>query len=783
VSGQTVPFSSKLLADFRPAIPQMQAMSFSVSELDALFLNPSANVPAVNRLGGGSIRRDAGGHPVRASGRHNVVYELRTPSGRILALRVPLQPARERDNRLAQRYSALQRDHLLDELRAPHGPLPADIQWVPDGLRVPGPDGWPIARPLVVMERVPGRTLREMVTRLCQEDDGPHLGLIADRWLEAALAMETAGFVHGDLSPDNIMVRPDGSVAVVDLDTATWTGFALAPDFREDTSALRHPQGSTRNPAYGDRFPALMVWAALRILATQPNLLPGTPAEGLLFSNADVRRPSTSPLFTRLNESAPSLRLLLEVVRRAIRFSPEELPPLLEVASRLDSMGFPRLAPQPLTRPAPATQTKKAATARPPAPPKSMATSVAQSAPETATPPATATSTHQLQRLESLHAAIQQRNGPEALRLWREARDDPAAQIYATVIHQITEQEAHAAIDRALRRHDDAALLKAIAEAESAGVAPHANALAAAREARRRIAARETLDKALREDDRTTLVNLQRTGQLDDLGPLDPVTNRAIARAMAWPTVERALATDDDVAICAAADPAIWREEETRPQSVWARLDLAWQRSRWTQDVRAALRRRDSAYLRGLLAKAPEGAEDRLTEVERRRVHRVIARDQAATRLEIALREGPDREVVEALAELEASGAPFSDGLDWSAVRGVVDRLSLADALRAAMATEPPDFERMVRLLPAARAALGDLQHAGPEWAELEQAVLRAAHLERLREALDSGDDARIAAAADPDPFQVRSLLSEEEAETVSAVLERTRTQVRRHAS
>jgi hypothetical protein len=633
------------------------------------------------------------------------------------------------------------------------------------------------------MERVPGRTLREMVTRLCQEDDGPHLGLIADRWLEAALAMETAGFVHGDLSPDNIMVRPDGSVAVVDLDTATWTGFALAPDFREDTSALRHPQGSTRNPAYGDRFPALMVWAALRILATQPNLLPGTPAEGLLFSNADVRRPSTSPLFTRLNESAPSLRLLLEVVRRAIRFSPEELPPLLEVASRLDSMGFPRLAPQPLTRPAPATQTKKAATARPPAPPKSMATSVAQSAPETATPPATATSTHQLQRLESLHAAIQQRNGPEALRLWREARDDPAARIYATVIHQITEQEAHAAIDRALRRHDDAALLKAIAEAESAGVAPHANALAAAREARRRIAARETLDKALREDDRTTLVNLQRTGQLDDLGPLDPVTNRAIARAMAWPTVERALATDDDVAICAAADPAIWREEETRPQSVWARLDLAWQRSRWTQDVRAALRRRDSAYLRGLLAKAPEGAEDRLTEVERRRVHRVIARDQAATRLEIALREGPDREVVEALAELEASGAPFSDGLDWSAVRGVVDRLSLADALRAAMATEPPDFERMVRLLPAARAALGDLQHAGPEWAELEQAVLRAAHLERLREALDSGDDARIAAAADPDPFQVRSLLSEEEAETVSAVLERTRTQVRRHAS
>jgi hypothetical protein len=291
------------------------------------------------------------------------------------------------------------------------------------------------------------------------------------------------------------------------------------------------------------------------------------------------------------------------------------------------------------------------------------------------------------------------------------------------------------------------------------------------------------LAAALRDDDRPALLELQRAGKLDELGPLDPAINRALARALAWQTVERAVASDDDVAICAAADPALWREEETRPHSIWLRLDLAWQRSRWTQDVRAALGRRDGPYLRSLLAKAPADAEERLTGVERRRVHRVIARDQAATRLELALREGPDREVVEALAELEASGAPFSDGLDWSAVRGVVDRLSLADSLRAAMAADPPDTERMARLLPAARAALGDLQRAGPEWAELEQAVLRAAHLERLREALASSDDARIAAAADPDPFLVRQLLTEEEAALVAVVQGRTRTQVRRHAS
>lgn len=149
--------------------------------------------------------------------------------------------------------------------------------------------------------------------------------------------------------------------------------------------------------------------------------------------------------------------------------------------------------------------------------------------------------------------------------------------------------------------------------------------------------------------------------------------------------------------------------------------------------------------------------EERLTEVERRRVQRTITRGQAAARLELALREGPDREVVEALAELEASGAPFSDGLDWS-------RRGLTGSRWRTHSGPPWPRSRQTpsewRGPPAARAALGDLQRAGPEWAELEQAVLRAAHLERLREALASGDDARIAAAADPDPFQVLGLLA-----------------------
>ena len=247
---------------------------------------------------------------------------------------------------------------------------------------------------------------------------------------------------------------------------------------------------------------------------------------------------------------------------------------------------------------------------------------------------------------------------------------------------------------------------------------------------------------------------------------------RCVARATAWPALERALERDDDEAIVAAADPALWREEETLPAAAWQRLDLARRRLRWTEDVRAALRRRDGPVLRGLLSGAPPGAEERLTEVESRRILRLTMREAAVARLERALREGPDREVAAALTEFESAGAPFCDVLDWTAVRGVVDRISLADAIRDAASTDPPDTEKLARLLPAARSALGDRRATGgPDWAALERSVLQAAHLARLRDALGSGANARIASAADPDPYGTIELLTEEERQRVRDAL------------
>jgi hypothetical protein len=774
-----------------------------VSELDAAMMQPARSVPAVRRLGGGLIRTNDAGRPLRAVGRDAVVYELRTPTGRILVLRCFLRQDAHRDRALAQRYEALRGDPRLEHLRSAGGALPRDIQWVAEGVAFAGPDLRQLTAPLVAMERVPGRTLIEIVDRLCREGQVEPLALLADVWLATATALEEAGFVHGDLAPDNLIVRPDGSIALVDLDTATWPAFTNSPAPAVSNPAYVHPRGAPLDPTRRDRFPALILWASLRILARHAGLRerwgdrPDQDGAALLWSRDDLRRPTRSSLFAALDAlhaqgDDEALGPLLEVVRRAIRFTADETPPLAEIAERLEGMGFPRTAATSARSRSSVVRRDWAPLEMPPA--QSGPVLESDNAGGTWDDPfpefrrierderypdvsqTTTVSERERRRAAAreLGAAIAARDTAAALELWETSRTVPETATYAAAVHLLVSRDAAAAIERALRRKDDDGLVAAVAEAERAGVAPSTEARTAVRAARRRIEARMALREAIGNGDYHGLASLACSGALECLGRLEPAQARTVARALAWAAVERALVSDDDVAIAATVDAELWREEGSLPPAARQRLDLARSRTRWVEDVRSALRRRDGLTLRRLLESPPPDADSYLTEVERRRIQRASTREAAVSRLERALREGPDREVVAALAEFESAGAPFPDVLDWTAMRGVVDRISLADALRAAAAADPPDTAQLARLLPAARAALGDQGVPGePDWVALEQSVLRAAHLARLREAITAGDDTRIAFAAIPDPFGARRLLTADESERVDAALAR----------
>lgn len=769
----------------------------TLTDFDAAMAQPAHFVPAVRRLGNGVIRLDQAGHPIREYGRNAVIYELRSPTGRIMALRCFLSDDPNRDMLLAQRYSALRGDPSLERLRQQGGVLPREISWISDGLI--DPSGGRSARPipLLAMERIPGRTLTQVVRRVCLAGEADPLALLADQWLKTVQMLDDAGFVHGDLAADNLMVRPDGSIALIDLDNVTWPTAPSRDLMFSPNAAYAHPLGQTRDWMHRDRFPALLIWASLRILTRHPQLQQQVgagserPSSALLWSGADLQYPDNSPMFAAVDaQDDATLRPLLEVVRRALRFSPDETPALSEISERLETLGFPILASTPgkLVRrmaPPPASgglQGPPALLAPPTidAPTKKVPepVTIAVDVPATAPKPARVQPPRidrkgRAQLIGSLEKAIATRDARAVLRAWDDVRQLEEAAPFAPAVHDVLQREVSAALDRAHRRRDDTGLLNAVAEAERAGIAPSAAIRAACREAKERIAANEQLAQAIVNNDYETLARLKRLGSLDTLGHLAPAAARAVERSLSWPALVRAIELDDDAAIIAAADPALWREETAMSRVAWERLDLARRRQRWSTDVRAALRQRDVPVLRGLLASAPHGAEDQLTEVESRRLLRLTMREAAVIRLEQALRTGPDREIVAALSEFELAGAPFSAVLDWTAVRGVVDRITLAEAIKAALATDPPDIETLARLLPAARAALGR-EAAGnePDWPTLERSVLQAAHLGRLREALASDNDLQIASAAAPDPYDAIARLAPMERERIQQALQ-----------
>ncbi len=83
----------------------------------------------------------------------------------------------------------------------------------------------------LAMEYVPGQTLREVITAEGALTPRAALDILAPM-LEALAAAHTAGLIHRDVKPENVILRPDGTVKVAD--------FGLARAVSSQTSTASH---------------------------------------------------------------------------------------------------------------------------------------------------------------------------------------------------------------------------------------------------------------------------------------------------------------------------------------------------------------------------------------------------------------------------------------------------------------------------------------------------------------------------------------------------------------
>ena len=680
----------------------------TLAQLDDAMAHPGRFVPAINRLGGGTIAA-AGGRPLRVVGDAAAVYQLRQPNGRVLAIRCPL--ADEQPSGTLDRYRALDTAPAVLALRGtPVDPVLA-VSLIPDGIALPAAEFRSTFHPVIAMDWVMGPTLLTAADRACRARNRPALQSLASAWLAAIEALDAVGFAHGDLTGDNVLIDPRGAIKLVDYDTCVWAGMGSARlGGNPGTPGYDHPTGEPLPaPLRRDDFAAIVIYVSLRVLADQPDLRPGhgdpatEPGGTLLFSPWDLADPEGSDLFANLLHGArPDIAFLVETLGAACLAPADVVLSLTDVVASVQQanrssrpaaraptppastdLSDPRERQRRLTRlnslllagddEAARRYWEGSGLAADPDAAREIGPRIAEigrnAAPApwpertppdrhlpVAAPPAArerrdpATLDHLWTRVDprpslpvpagnpSLDAAIADlrdavANGDAARvsAVWPAVRDDPRASPFAIPAAALLESLITGALADALDRGDDDALVAGIRDAEDAGVPVPTPTRRAARAARARIGIRRDLAAALATDDRETLASLAIAHRLEDLGPLTRSASGAIVRALEWPHVARALASDDDALIAATADPALLADDGIAAADR-DRIALAHARRDWQVQIRAALAERNAGAVAALTAAPPEAALDRLTGPERRRIARLVHAHEAGGR-------------------------------------------------------------------------------------------------------------------------------------------------------
>ncbi len=250
---------------------------------------------------------DDDGLPVMTSGNFAVVFKMKDEqSGKFYAVKCF---TKEQEGR-AEAYR-----EIAKELKDVSSPYLVSIQYLEKELFVDTDQSAETEFPVLLMDWVEGKTLDKYLRE--NLDDKYALEMLAYRFSLLAQWLIPQPFAHGDLKPDNILVREDGSLVLVDYDgiyVPAMKGQKArelgSPDFRHP---LRTEDDFDENI---DVFPILSILTSLKAISLNSELLEtyGAP-DRLLLSEKDYRNIDTSAFikyyFPAKNEDINILYALL----------------------------------------------------------------------------------------------------------------------------------------------------------------------------------------------------------------------------------------------------------------------------------------------------------------------------------------------------------------------------------------------------------------------------------------------------------------------------------------
>ena len=234
---------------------------------------------------------DKHGEPYRSSGAFAVVFKMKDEqTGKCYALKCFTE---EQEGR-AEAYR-----QIAEELEFVDSPYITSVKYLEKELFVDSnceDDEFPV----LLMDWIEGETMETYIAE--NYTDSYEMSMLCYRFCKMAAWLRSQSFAHGDIKPDNIIVRPDGTLTLVDYDGMFVPAMKGQKSPTIGTKDFSHPLRTIDDfDETIDDFALASIALSLKAISLDSSLLQSYGAsDRLLFSATDFLDLSKSKIFAAL---------------------------------------------------------------------------------------------------------------------------------------------------------------------------------------------------------------------------------------------------------------------------------------------------------------------------------------------------------------------------------------------------------------------------------------------------------------------------------------------------